>query len=164
MTCVDLTSMDQYGDLFYLPFQVKTAFLSALLDSGASRSFISSQMVVMLATCLTPIDIEPLQVSLPNVDKIVSKAAHKLAIQIEKINLEVILYEVNMKQNFIFGSDFCQEFQAVVDFSNMELSLTVGSTVVTVQLLKEELGLELNEVKEMSQNNLLNFCKEVSWK
>ena len=51
-----------------------------------------------------------------------------------------------------------------MDFCTMELSLTVGSTVITTQLLKEELGLELNEVKEMAQKNLKNFCQQVSYK
>ena len=95
-----------------------------------------------------------LQVKLPNGQTIESKAAYLLKIKIENICLEVVLFEVTMQQQFIFGSDFCQEHQAVVDFSSTELSLTVEGTVLTVKLLKENLGLELNEVKEMASKNL----------
>ena len=46
----------------------------------------------------------------------------------------------------------------LVDFQNMQLSLTVASTVVTVQLLKEKLDFALNEVQELAGNNLDKFC------
>ena len=69
-----------------------------------------------------------------------------------------------MKQNFILGSDFCQQFSVVIDFSTMNLSLTVGTSDLAVQLLKEELAMELNEVKELCSKNLENFCQPVSVK
>ena len=75
ITCIELGSMQNYGDLFYLPFHINSARLSALLDSGASKSFISSHIVPTLSEYLVPIDVDTLQVSLPNGQKIVSKAA-----------------------------------------------------------------------------------------
>ena len=156
--------MQQYGDLFYLPFCVGNAYVSALVDSGASKSFLSSNMVQALSDHLVYVEAEPLIVDLPNGQKIQSKGAYKLVILVENIDLEIIVHEVEMKQNFIFGSDFCQQFSVVVDFSTMILSLAVGSSQLAVQLLKEELALELNEVKELCTKNLENFCKPVSVK
>ena len=89
--------MQNYGDLFYLPFHINSARLSALLDSGASKSFISSHIVPTLSEYLVPIDVDTLQVSLPNGQKIVSKAAYKLSIKVEKISLDIVAYEIDMK-------------------------------------------------------------------
>ena len=58
--------MENYGDLFYLPFKINAACLTALIDSGASKSFISSNMVATLSEYLVPVDMDTLEVSLPN--------------------------------------------------------------------------------------------------
>ena len=73
-----------------------------------------------------------------------------MQIKIDNFSLEIVLHAIEMQQEFIFGSDFCQEFKVLVDFQNMQLSLTVASTVVTVQLLREKLDLALNEVHELA--------------
>ena len=81
-----------------------------------------------------------------------------MQIKIDNFSLEVVLYAVDMQQEFIFGSHFCQEFKVLVDFQNMQLSLTVASTMVTVQLLREKLDFALNEVQELTRNGFDKFC------
>ena len=63
---MQLGSIENFGDLFYLPLTINSACLTALIDSGASKSFISSNMVATLSEYLVPVDMDPLQVSLPN--------------------------------------------------------------------------------------------------
>ena len=78
-----------------------------MLDSGATRSFISPQAVQALSSELVPFETIPLHVTLPNGDSIKTKAAYTLKIYIEDIEFEVILFEVKMQQHIIFGADFC---------------------------------------------------------
>ena len=69
-----------------------------------------------------------------------------------------------MEQPFILGADFCQEYAVVLDFSRMLAKLAIGSTTVQVPLLREQLGLELNECKELASGKLENFSSQVSYK
>ena len=156
--------MQDYSNLFYLPFSVGNSSLSALLDSGATRSFIAPKAVRALASYLVPIETDSLSIILPNGNKISTTAAYKLKIKIENYELVVTLFEVDMQQLVIFGADFCQEFSALVDFSQQAVQLQIGSATLTATLLQEELGLELNEIKELATEKLDKFCQEVSAK
>ena len=56
------------------------AYVSALVGSGASKSFISSSMVAALSEHLVQVDVEPLLVNLPNGQTIKSSKAYSLVI------------------------------------------------------------------------------------
>ena len=88
--------MQEFSNLFYLPFQVGFSTLSALLDSGATRSFISPKAVQALSSLLVPFETKALNVTLPNGNCIATKAAYTLEIEIENFKFEVVLFEVDM--------------------------------------------------------------------
>ena len=93
---VTLTAMQDFNNLFFLPFCVGNCTLTALLDSGASRSFVSPRAVRALTGLLQPIETQTLSVTLPNGENIKTTAAYTLKIRIENFDLEVTLFEVKM--------------------------------------------------------------------
>ena len=89
--------MADFSNLFYLPFQIGKATFTGLLDSGASRSFISGNYASCLGSKLQSIDDTPVTVTLPNGAQLTTTKKYRLDIMVESKTLAIELFELDME-------------------------------------------------------------------
>ena len=71
--------------------------------------------------------------------------------------MSVEVFELDMEQQFIFGSDFCTKFGVHVDFSNSTLSFTLDGTTVTTMLVKEQIDVEMDMLSSLINSDFSGY-------
>jgi hypothetical protein len=105
--------------------QPHTQTVRALLDSGATHTFVSTSVAEKLKTGAARIeDRQPIAVSLPNGDKLTTKASIRLPTRLGTWRGYISAWILDMKgYELVFGRDFLRKFNPSIDWKKSDMKI-----------------------------------------
>ena len=118
--------------LIYLPVQVGDHTLQALLDSGASDSFISLQNTQRLGLPTYPLSVK-LEVSIANVDKIIVSRLTRVIAVIGSMKVKLFLRVISSSLDLVLGYPFLLKFDTKIDWKKRTIFITMKNQTHAIQ-------------------------------
>ena len=89
--------------------------MDALIDTGASRSFVSAQFARQCG--MVQQEHEPLVVKLPTGKRLEASSVVELNMLMDNVILEHVAYVLDITEPMILGSDFFEKYGVVLDLA-----------------------------------------------
>lgn len=153
----------------YVNVKLYDESLVALLDNGANRSCLGQSAMYLIKKCELKVfnsRIRTITTEDGNKQKIIGSCLVPISVEKARKILEIFVVPT-LKCNVILGSDFCNLFSLVVDFSNNSWQVSDRHNKFSINVLTEESEPRNDEIvlsleqKEMSEN-IISLFKELS--
>ena len=118
--------------LLLLPLILKGSTHFALLDSGASDSFISADVVKQSGLRPVPLK-ETIRVRVANGQSLDVAQIVRVTVFVVTLHRSLFLIVITTTLSIVFGVHFMQQFNTIISWKNRTVQITVGNEAHTIR-------------------------------
>ncbi len=133
---VKLNVLGSKNDLVYFPLKFGLVEICALVDTGASRSFVSQNILNDLLPYLESVKSdEKLLVVMPNNESVMTNECYLMKFKIGNVFIKHLFYVLDINSDIILGNDFLRTYQVQLDYEDMTACVSVNDDNVILPMV-----------------------------